>query len=162
MPLSGLPSGPTAEEARRWHLGPAVGACIEAEAASSRDSIVHSLIVRAASHIVRSTLVCQNGFCRPCMQERSRQAGDSVPRRQRTPVQRRPRLPETVRACQDLPAWTGSLWTVWSPASPRFALSCCVTQQRAATLQDVQPEKGPVDLRLGADLSLDSRLARVA
>ena len=29
-------------------------------------------------------------------------------------------------------------------------------------LQDVQPEKGPVDLRLGADLSLDSRLARVA
>lgn len=85
-----------------------------------------------------------------------------MPRRQRTPVQRRPRLPETVRACQDLPAWTGSLWTVWSPASPRFALSRCVTQQRAATLQDVQPEKGPVDLRLGADLSLDSRLARVA
>lgn len=38
----------------------------------------------------------------------------------------------------------------------------CVTQKHAATLQDVQPEKGPVDLRLGADQSLDSRLARVA
>lgn len=46
---------------------------------------------------------------------------------------------------------------------PCFSTVCpCVTQQRAATLQDVQPEKGPVDLRLGADLSLDSRLARVA
>lgn len=78
-------------------------------------------------------------------------------------VESRPRLPETVRCCQGLPE-AASLDRKpvdrLEPASPRFLP--CETQRRAATLQDVQPEKGPVDLRLGADQSLDSRLTRVA
>lgn len=95
------------------------------------------------------------------LQERGRQAEDSVPRRQRTPFDADPNS-ETVGVCQSLTAWTAGLWTVWSPASPRFLP--CVTQQRAAPLQDVQPEKGPVDLRLGcgSESRLSTRPCRFA
>lgn len=113
-----LLSGPTAEEARRWHLGPTGGARIEAKAAAGRDIIVHSLIVRAASHIVRSTLVCQNGFCRLACRRGVAKLGTQCPDGSGL----RTTQTQTVRACQNVPAWTGSLWTVWSPASPRFAL----------------------------------------
>lgn len=62
-----LPSGPTAEDAGFDTFGPTGCACIEARAAAAAASmdIVHSLIVRHTSHIVRSMLVCQNGICRP-------------------------------------------------------------------------------------------------
>lgn len=82
-----------------------------------------------------------------CMQMRSRQAEDSVPRRQRTPLNADPdslRLVRAVRACQNLTAWTASLWTVLEPASPRFALcdpaACSVF---AGLCRTCSPKRGP-------------------
>lgn len=86
-----------------------------------------------------------------------------MPRRQRTPFNTRPRLAESVGACQGPARTCQPGQEACGPSGGGFLHGLpCVTQQRAAPLQDVQPEKGPVDLRLGADLSLDSRLARVA
>lgn len=87
-----------------------------------------------------------------------------MPRRQRTPFNTDPdslRLSRPSGPCQNLPAWTGSLWTVWRRLSPRSALrdpaACSAVAGRAA-------RKGARGSKIGcgSESGLSTRPCRLA